>query len=231
MLFGGIQKTTLVDYPGKVACVLFTIGCNFRCPWCHNPELSSPALSAKQPAMDEDKILEFLESRRGLLQGVCITGGEPTIHSDLKDFIRRVKEMGFLVKLDSNGNNPDALEILVKEKLLDYIAMDIKNRLEKYAETVGLAVDLSKIKRSIEIVKSLADYEFRTTVVPGLVLEEDILAITDVLAPARRYYLQPYQNEKVRGFVYNEGDLLRKPDLEAIREKIKDKFEICEVRG
>lgn len=231
MLFGGIQKTTLVDYPGRVACVLFTIGCNFRCSWCHNPELSFPALAAKQPAMAEDKILEFLESRRGLLQGVCITGGEPTIHSDLKDFIRRVKEMGFLIKLDSNGHNPDVLEDLVKEKLLDYIAMDIKNRPEKYAETVGLAVNLPKIRRSIEIVKSLDDYEFRTTVVPRLVLEEDILAITDMLAPARRYYLQPYQNEKVRGFVYNEGDLLRKPDLEAIREKIKDKFEICEVRG
>jgi pyruvate formate lyase activating enzyme len=231
MLFGGIQKTTLVDYPGKVACILFTLGCNFRCPWCHNPELSAPELVVKQSVMEEKEILDFLESRKGLLQGVCITGGEPTVQPDLRDFIQKVKDMGFLVKLDSNGLKPDVLEDLIKDKLVDYIAMDIKNKPEKYGETIGRQIDFKLIKKSIGLVKSLADYEFRTTVVPGIVLEEDILEIAEMLTPARRYYLQSYQNEKVIGFSFNKKDLLGKPDLERIREKIKDKFVVCEVRG
>ncbi|MCL5262213.1 MAG: radical SAM protein [Patescibacteria group bacterium] len=116
MLFGGIQKTTLVDYPGKIACVLFTLGCDFRCSWCHNPELSSPALISSQPVIAPFEILRFLESRKGLLQGVCITGGEPTIQPDLIDFSRRVKEMGFALKIDSNGLHPEVLAKMISEK-------------------------------------------------------------------------------------------------------------------
>lgn len=231
MLFGGIQKTTLVDYPGKIACVLFTLGCDFKCSWCHNPELSNPELVSLQPTIDEKEVFDFLESRKNLLQGVCITGGEPTVQPDLKDFIKRVKEMGFFVKLDSNGYNPDVLEDLIDDKLIDYVAMDIKSGPGRYDKTIGRTIDLETIKKSIGLVKSLADYEFRTTVVPGMVLEEDILEIAEILTPARRYYLQPYQSEKVEGFIYDKKDLLKKPDLEVICERIKDKFEICEARG
>ncbi|MCL4406250.1 MAG: anaerobic ribonucleoside-triphosphate reductase activating protein [Patescibacteria group bacterium] len=231
MLFGGIQKTTLVDYPGKIACVLFTLGCDFRCSWCHNPELSSPALISSQPVIAPFEILRFLESRKGLLQGVCITGGEPTIQPDLIDFSRRVKEMGFALKIDSNGLHPEVLAKMISEGLVDYIAMDVKNRLEKYEMTVGSAADFMKIKKSIEIVRTLPDYEFRTTVVPGLVLEEDILEIAEMIRGAKRYYLQPFQGKKVSGFEYDKKSVLKKPELEEIREKIKGYFEICEVRG
>ncbi|TSA55631.1 anaerobic ribonucleoside-triphosphate reductase activating protein, partial [bacterium] len=132
MLFGGLQKTTLVDYPGKVAATIFTTGCNFRCPYCHNPELVLPELIKKQPKITEKEILDFLKERQKLLEGVCITGGEPTIQSDLIDFIKKVKDLGFLVKLDTNGSCSDVLNSLIERELIDYVAMDIKAPKQKY---------------------------------------------------------------------------------------------------
>ena len=132
MLFGGLQKTTLVDYPGKVAATIFTTGCNFRCPYCHNPELVLPELIKKQPKITEKEILDFLKERQKLLEGICITGGEPAIQPDLIDFVKKVKDLGFLIKIDTNGSCPDVLNNLIEEKLIDYVAMDIKAPKEKY---------------------------------------------------------------------------------------------------
>ena len=160
----GLQKMTLLDYPGKVACTVFLAGCNFRCPFCHNGEL----LAGEQPVgITEEEFFSFLKSRVGFLDGVCITGGEPTLYPDLPDFIRKIKEMGYPVKLDTNGYRPEVLKGLLAEGLLDYVAMDVKNCPERYAETVGLPeVEIKRLEESISLLLSgNIPYEFRTTVV------------------------------------------------------------------
>lgn len=168
MLIAGLQKTTLVDYPGHLACTVFTSGCNFRCHFCHNPELVKPQ-GKVEPILSNTEFFTFLQSRKGLLEGVCITGGEPTLHPDLPEFIREIKELGYKVKLDSNGTNPQILETLIASELVDYIAMDLKNDAENYEATVGTSVDLEKIKQSVKLLlRGKVSYEFRTTVVPGL---------------------------------------------------------------
>ena len=160
----GLQKMTLLDYPGKVACTVFLAGCNFRCPFCHNGEL----LAGEQPVgITEEEFFSFLKSRVGFLDGVCITGGEPTLYPDLPDFIRKIKEMGYPVKLDTNGYRPEVLKGLLAEGLLDYVAMDVKNCPERYAETVGLPeVEIKRLEESISLLLSgNIPYEFRTTLV------------------------------------------------------------------
>lgn len=233
MLIGGYQKLTLIDYPGKVATTVFTVGCNFRCPFCHNPELVIPERElVKQFKPIEKEFFAFLGKRKGKLDGVCITGGEPTLYPDLPDFIRRIKDMGFLVKLDSNGTNPGMLRRLFKEKLVDFVAMDIKNRHEKYAETVGLdAVDMDTIRESIALIlESGKPYEFRTTVVPGLHEENDFDGIVDLVGGAMSYYLQEFRDfhilspelrEKVRG---------KTLDLDRIADNLKPHFGTVGVR-
>ena len=227
MLIGGFQKLTLIDYPGKVATTVFTVGCNFRCPFCHNPELVIPERElVKQFKPIEKEFFTFLGKRKGKLDGVCITGGEPTLYPDLPEFIRRIKAMGFLVKLDSNGTNPKMLRKLFKEKLVDFTAMDIKNRPEKYAETTGTdAVDMDTIRESIALIrKSGMPYEFRTTVVPGLHEEKDFDGVVDLIDGATSYYLQEFRDfhilspelrEKVRG---------KTLDLDTIAAKLKPHF-------
>ena len=169
----GIQKLTLLDYPGKVACTVFLNGCNFRCPFCHNGEL----LEGEQTAvMTEAQLLTFLEKRRGVLDGVCITGGEPTLHPQLPELLRQIRDLGYCVKLDTNGYRPEALKRLVGEGLVDYVAMDVKNAPGCYAQTVGLEhIQLDKIEESIAFLKSGAvDHEFRTTVALPLHDEQSI---------------------------------------------------------
>ena len=163
MEFGGFEKFTLIDYPGKVACMVYTIGCPFRCPYCHNPELVDETCTMH---IKEQVILEFLDKRKGMLDGVVITGGEPTMHGErLIDFIKEVKKRGFLVKLDSNGVDPTFLQKVIDEKLVDYIAMDIKSPLSKYTQTVSRPVNTANIQKSINIIKeSGLDYEFRTAI-------------------------------------------------------------------
>jgi len=176
-MFKGIQKVSLIDYPGKVACTLFTAGCNFRCPWCHNRELVLPELYEKKEEIKEDAIQTFLLSRRGKIQGVCITGGEPTLWGDrLAKFLKWCKENIFSTKLDTNGYLPEVLKSYINEGLLDYIAMDIKNVFSKYPETVGMeTLDLEKIRSSIEIIKNSGlPHQFRTTLVPDLVDSEEM---------------------------------------------------------
>ena len=191
MKIQGLQKMTLLDFPGRVACTVFLGGCDFRCPFCHNGEL----LDGTAPAvMDDQELLRFLKGRRGLLDGVAITGGEPLLRRDLPDLLRAIRELGFAVKVDTNGNHPEALEGLLREKLVDYVAMDIKNSPQKYALTAGLdSLDLEPIRRSVRLLMAgHVPYEFRTTVVDQLHKAEDFEAMGQWIAGARAYFLQPF---------------------------------------
>ncbi len=198
MLILGLTKTTLLDYPEHVAATLFTGGCNFRCPYCHNRALILQD-STMQP-LSEDEVCSFLLRRQHVLSGVCITGGEPTLHPDLPDLIRRIRALGYLVKLDTNGTNPQMLRALLQDGLIDYCAMDIKNAPEKYAATVGspgnseAVFDLSAVKESVQILlrQRKIPYEFRTTVVAELHSAADFPAIAKWIAGANAYYLQSF---------------------------------------
>ncbi len=187
----GLQKLTLLDFPGHTACTVFTGGCNFRCPFCHNAllvtELDPPV------TIGEEEFFAFLAKRQGFPDGVCITGGEPLLQPDLAPFIRRIREMGFLVKLDTNGSFPDRLQSLMEEGLLDFVAMDIKNSLEKYSLTAGAEVDTAAIEKSIDLLLSgKVDYEFRTTVTNELHTEADIEKIAARIRGAKAYFLQNF---------------------------------------
>ncbi len=195
MKIAGLQKITLLDLPGKVACTIFTQGCDFRCPFCHNSGLLE---RDGEDQVSEEYLFSFLEKRRGLLDGVCITGGEPTMHSDLPDLIRKIKAMGFLVKLDTNGSHPEMLMALAGEGLLDHVAMDIKNSPDRYAKTAG-AAPMQKIEQSmVFLLTGDLSYEFRTTVVDELHDEDSFISIgrwMEHVAPgykAKRFFIQPY---------------------------------------
>lgn len=188
----GFIKNSFVDYPGKIAATVFTGGCNFSCPYCHNGELvKSPGKMKTIPVWE---IMEFLEKRKGLIDGVVITGGEPTLWPGLRDFILKIRELGYFVKLDTNGYEPLILEGLLKENLLDYVAMDIKNAPEKYAQTAGLKqIDIARIIKSTEIIKNSGiDYEFRTTVMKEFHTKEDFEKIGGWLIGTKKYVLQNY---------------------------------------
>ena len=195
MLISGLQKMTLLDYPGVVACTVFTGGCNFRCPFCHNASLVLPeALQASDGGVET--VLSFLKKRQGLLDGVAITGGEPLLHADMDAFLREVKALGYRVKLDTNGTFPDRLISLVEEKLVDRVAMDIKNDPALYAKTAGLAaMDMAAVTKSKDFLLSGAvEYEFRTTVVRGLHTEESLLAAAHWIEGAEAYFLQQFKD-------------------------------------
>ena len=189
MKIHGLQKMTLLDFPGRVACTVFLGGCDFRCPFCHNFELVD---GTAQPIMDDEELLAFLRKRSGLLDGVAFTGGEPCLHPGLPDLLRKIRALGFATKLDTNGFHPDMLQDILEQKLVDYVAMDVKNSPDKYAATCGLdSLDLAPIRRSIELLKSSGvDYEFRTTVVAELHQAADFEAIGRMICGARRYFLQ-----------------------------------------
>lgn len=191
MKIHGLQKMTLLDFPGKVACTVFLGGCDFRCPFCHNYELAD---GSAKPVMEADELLAFLEKRRGLLDGVAITGGEPCLHPGLPELMRRMRGMGFAVKLDTNGAHPDRLNEILGEGLADYVAMDIKNSPEKYALTAGvMALDLAPVRRSVELLMAgPVDYEFRTTVVDELHEAADFETIGAWIRGARRWFMQPF---------------------------------------
>lgn len=192
MLISGIQKLTLLDYPGKTACTVFCYGCNFLCPFCHNALLVT---EKAESFIDEEEIFSFLKKRQGILDGVCVTGGEPTLQRDLKDFLRRIKEMGFAVKLDTNGYRPELLREIIDEGLCDYVAMDIKNTPEKYALTVGKTIDTGKILDSISLLKEgKVPCEFRTTVVKDFHTEADIKEIAELLKGSVPFFLQQFKD-------------------------------------
>ena len=191
MRIHGLQKMTLLDFPGRVACTVFLGGCDYRCPFCHNYELAD---GSAKPVMEEEELLSFLSKRRGLLDGVAITGGEPCLHPDLPDLMRRIRALGYAVKLDTNGAHPDRLAAILGEGLADYVAMDIKNSPEKYAQTAGLErVDLAPVRQCVSMLMAgETDYEFRTTVVDELHEESDFEAIGAWIAGASRYFLQAF---------------------------------------
>ena len=189
MKIHGLQKMTLLDFPGAVACTVFLGGCDFRCPFCHNFELVD---GSAQPLMDDEELLSFLAKRKGLLDGVAFTGGEPCLHVGLPDLLEKIRAMGFATKLDTNGYHPERLQEILNRGLVDYVAKDVKNSPAKYAATCGLeTVDLDKVRRSIQLLMDgPADYEFRTTVVAEFHQAADFEAIGRMIRGARRYFLQ-----------------------------------------
>jgi len=191
MKIGGLQKFSLIDYPDKVACVVFTQGCNFRCPYCHNPELVKPEMFLE--SLNEEEFFDFLKERKGKLDAVVITGGEPTLQYDLIEFIKKIRDLGFLIKLDTNGSNPGMLKEIIDQKLVNYVAMDIKAPLDKYESIAGTKTDIKKIKQSIELIKNSGiDYEFRTTVVKNMLSPEDLEQIGKEIKGAEKYFLQKF---------------------------------------
>lgn len=210
MLISGIQKLTLLDYPGYVACTIFTGGCNMRCPFCHNAALVQPERIL--PGLDEDELLAFLKKRQGVLEGIAVSGGEPLLQKDLAGFLEKLRGLGYRIKLDTNGSFPDKLIELVQAGLVDKIAMDIKNSPELYAKTAGLeSFDLAAVERSKEfLLKGTVDYEFRTTAVKGLHTKESLLDAAKWISGAKEYYLQQFKDS---------GDLLGREGLAAFDEK------------
>lgn len=235
MNIAGFQKLTLIDYPGKVATTVFTVGCTFRCPFCHNPELvvgTGRGLSAGNSERTEKEFFQFLKKRKGKLDGICITGGEPTIQPDIIDFIKKIKKMGYLVKLDTNGTRPDVLRKVIQEKLVDFIAMDIKNQPKRYGITTGTKFDIGRIKLSVELImNSRIPYEFRTTVVPGVHRQKDFVEIAKWIAGAKSYYLQKYREKKILDPNLKKKTKGKKIDLEKIKKMIGDKIEEVGIRG
>lgn len=224
----GIQKLTLLDYPEKTACTIFTGGCNFRCPFCHNADL---VVGSEPDGIPEEEILTFLKKRQGILEGVCITGGEPLLWSDIGEFIRKVKELGFSVKLDTNGSRPELLKELAGSGLIDYVAMDIKNSLEGYPETVGIdGFDTQDIQNSVKfLMESGIDYEFRTTVVEEFHTEERIRELAEWIKGAKRYFLQNFKETErvIQKGLHSVGE----EQMKAFAETAKKYIEKVELRG
>ena len=212
MKIGGLQRISLIDYPKELSAIIFTKGCNFRCPYCHNPEL----VVGSANIINTDIVLDFLKNRVGKLSAVSITGGEPTLHSDLPEFIKQIKSMEYKIKLDTNGTNPGMLKQIINDKIVDYVAMDVKAPLDKYSTVVGVEVDIANIVESINIIKeSDIDYEYRTTVVESCLVKEDIISIAEMIKGAKIYYLQRFIPSKtldssfLNKKAYNDEDLLQ----------------------
>jgi len=228
---GGLQKTTLIDYPGRLAATVFLIGCNFRCPFCYSAELVLPGKIKNQPRTSQKDFFSFLRERKGLLEAITVCGGEPSFNKDLPVFIRKIKKLGYLVKLDTNGSNPEMLKKLIKEKLVDYVAMDIKAPRENYEKVAGKGINIEDIEKSIEILKqNKVDYEFRTTMVPTIHSKGDIIKIAKWIGPAKRYYLQNFRPEKTIDSDFEKIKPYPKELLLDIKDEISRFFEVCEIR-
>ena len=227
MDFFGLMRLTLLDYPGHVACTFFTGGCNFRCPFCHNTPIVMRDESGK---ISEREALEFLIKRKGVLDAVCISGGEPLLSDGLISFMGKVKSLGYLVKLDTNGSFPKRLEMVIKSGFCDYVAMDIKNSLEEYSKTAGIEVDTSDIKKSIDIIRNSGiEHEFRTTVVKKLHSVDGMESLAQLIENEEKYFIQSYrenENVLVKGLSAFSGDELQEL-LKAARKYVPK----AELRG
>ena len=227
----GIQKLTLLDYPGVVACTVFTAGCNFRCPFCHNAMLVLPE-QIDDECLTDDEVFGFLKKRRGVLDGVAVTGGEPLLHADMPEFLARVKELGYKIKLDTNGSNPELLSEIIKNKLVDRVAMDIKNAPEEYARTIGLeSFDIATVERSKEMLLSgETDYEFRTTVVKGIHTKESLIGAAKWIEGAKEYYLQQFKDSG--NLILPDGlSAYDEKQMHALADAVRDYVPTVEVRG
>lgn len=227
----GIQKLTLLDYPGVVACTVFTAGCNFRCPFCHNAMLVLPE-QIDDECLTDDEVFGFLKKRRGVLDGVAVTGGEPLLHADMPEFLARVKELGYKIKLDTNGSNPELLSEIVKNKLVDRVAMDIKNAPEEYARTIGLkSFDIAPVERSKEmLMRGDIDYEFRTTVVKGIHTKESLIGAAKWIKGAKEYYLQQFKDSG--NLILPDGlSAYDEKQMHALADAVRDYVPTVEVRG
>ncbi len=225
----GIQKLSLIDYPGKLCATVFLGGCNFRCPYCYNVSLVLEP--EKLRIIPEEEVLDFLSERKGFLDGICVGGGEPTIHGELPAFLSRVKGLNFLVKVDTNGSRPRMLRRLTDEKLVDYIAMDVKAPLRKYGEIVRAEVNIDHIKESIELIKASGiDYEFRITAVPGLTGEEDLVEIVQMLKSSKRFVIQQFKPGRTLDESFKDITPYPLERLDKFRQRITPFFKERKVR-
>lgn len=223
----GYQKLTLLDFPGKMACTVFTGGCNFRCPFCHNASLVNDPLCYTSSA---DEVLQYLEKRQGILNGVCITGGEPLLQPDLEEYIKKIKALGYSVKLDTNGYSPERLKKLLDTGLVDYVAMDIKASKQNYQKATGIDIDIEKIEKSVELLKNgNTPFEFRTTVVKNIHFVEEFQDIAEWIKGTKKYYLQGFKDS---GDILCDGcDAFSDSEMEEILNKVKVIIPEAEIRG
>ena len=228
MLIKGLQKTTLLDYPTKVASTIFTGGCNFRCPFCHNASLVTHLDT--ENVFNEDDILAYFKKRKGILDGICITGGEPLLQKDIFEFCEKVKDIGLLIKLDTNGSRPNELKKLIDAGLIDYIAMDIKNSPSQYARTCGVSTFPDGILDSVKLIMSCGlDYEFRTTVVRELHTKESITELCEWIKGAKKYYLQGFKDSG--DLIENGYSAYSEPELEELLSIARIYIPTAQIRG
>lgn len=226
----GFLPLSLIDYPGKMAAVIFLPGCNFRCTFCFNIDLVLHPEALE--SLDADHILKELKARKKWIDGVVITGGEPTLSNGLEEFIEKVKKLGFPVKLDTNGSNPKMLKNLIEKKLIDYVAMDIKCPLEKYSKATGVDANINDIKESVDIIRNSGiDYEFRTTVVPSLIKKKDVEEIGKWLKGSKRYFLQQFRSKKTLDAKHKNEKPYTAEELEKLAEVAREFFGECQVRN
>lgn len=220
MRIGGLQRVSLIDYPGKISATVFTQGCNFLCPYCHNPDLVDPAQYG--PAVPEVQVLSFLNERRGKLEAVTVTGGEPMIQKNLDRFLETLKDMGYLIKADTNGSKPDVLETLINKRLVDYLAMDIKGPLQRYGRIASVTVDTSSIRRSIELITTSGiEHEFRTTVVRSQIDLQDLLSVVRLIDKSSLYVLQPFVPKKTLNCSFLSESSYSPLEFSAIRQQLE----------
>jgi len=229
MKIGGFQKASLLDYPGEISVIIWTVGCNFNCPFCYNIDL----VKENADIISEDEILSFLKKRKGLVDGLVISGGEPLMHKDLDVFIKKVKKIGYKIKIDTNGCYPGTLEKFLDEGLVDYVAMDVKAPKKKYDGLSGVKTSISKVNKSIKIIQEKAsNYEFKTTFVPDLLTKEDIVEIAKWLKGSRLYYLQQFKNDiPVISSKLSKKQSYSSDYLKETLNEIKPYFDECYIRG
>ncbi|MFH1014078.1 MAG: anaerobic ribonucleoside-triphosphate reductase activating protein [Thermoplasmatota archaeon] len=229
MKIGGLQKTSLLDYPGEISAIIWTIGCNLRCPFCYNVDVVKQTVTP----LSENDVLSYLEKRRNVIDALVISGGEPLLQEDIVSFCEKVKGLGYLIKIDTNGTFPEKLKELVDKDLVDYIAMDVKAPKNKYNMLAGTKVDIKKIQKSIDIIRnSGVDYEFKTTFVPGLLVKEDIVQIGMWLDGSEKFFLQQFKNNTatISSDLENVTSYSKDDLLDAL-EEVKHFFKQCSVRG
>jgi pyruvate formate lyase activating enzyme len=226
----GLQKMTLMDYPGKVAAAVFLGGCNFRCGFCHNPEIVE--MKPGQETISEQEFFDFLKSRQGLLEGVCVSGGEPLIYQDLPEFLRQIRSLGFSIKLDTNGLESAKLKAIIERGLIDYIAMDIKGSADNYSQIANKDIIFSNIEKSIKLIlDGNIDYEFRTTVMPRFHNEDEIEKMAQMIKGAKKYYLQNFRNQKTLDPLFRDDNCFTEVQLQALRQIAAKYVALCEIRN